>query len=240
MLTTFGQLTYSNEIVFQGFIDGMIYALVALGLVLIYRATGVINFAQGAIGAFASVIRNLDRLAARRAAVRYAVVDRMIHHDDGPMHWYCNETGCGNQNFYWYEETEANMLRLIPWDLDGAFENNTNPSPYTDIADGWGEITANCEPFAYGDLDLLQRSAACDPLIGTLTTYSAEYDALHAELLAGPFSPERVDEQLDTWIAQIEPAVAEAVALHDDAVTIEEWQAAVDEFRRGLEISRTS
>ena len=45
-------LTYSNEILFQGFIDGMIYALVALGIVLIYRATGVINFAQGAIGAF--------------------------------------------------------------------------------------------------------------------------------------------------------------------------------------------
>jgi hypothetical protein len=174
------------------------------------------------------------------ALLRYAVVDRMIHHDDGPMHWYCNESGCGNQNFYWYEETEANMLRLIPWDLDGAFENNTTPSPYTDIADGWGEITADCEPFAHGDLDLLQRSAACDPLIGTLTTYTAEYDALHAELLAGPFSPERVDEQLDTWIAQIEPAVAEAAALHADAVTIEEWQAAVDEFRRGLEISRTS
>ena len=45
-------LTYSNEILFQGFIDGLVYALVALGIVLIYRATGVINFAQGAIGAF--------------------------------------------------------------------------------------------------------------------------------------------------------------------------------------------
>lgn len=49
---TLGALIYSNEILFQGLIDGMVYALVALGLVLIYRATGVINFAQGAIGAF--------------------------------------------------------------------------------------------------------------------------------------------------------------------------------------------
>ena len=48
----YAALTYSNEILFQGFIDGLVYALVALGIVLIYRATGVINFAQGAIGAF--------------------------------------------------------------------------------------------------------------------------------------------------------------------------------------------
>ncbi len=52
MGSTIVALTYSNDIVFQGFIDGLVYALVAIGLVLIFRATGVINFAQGAIGAF--------------------------------------------------------------------------------------------------------------------------------------------------------------------------------------------
>ena len=39
-------ILYSNEILFQGFIDGLVYALIAMGLVLIYKATGVINFAQ--------------------------------------------------------------------------------------------------------------------------------------------------------------------------------------------------
>ena len=47
-----GGILYSNEILFQGFIDGLVYALIAMGLVLIYKATGVINFAQGAIGTF--------------------------------------------------------------------------------------------------------------------------------------------------------------------------------------------
>ncbi len=44
--------TYSNDIVWKGAINGLIYALVALGLVLVYRASGVINFAHGQIGAF--------------------------------------------------------------------------------------------------------------------------------------------------------------------------------------------
>jgi ABC-type branched-subunit amino acid transport system ATPase component/ABC-type branched-subunit amino acid transport system permease subunit len=45
-------LTISADIVFDGILQGLVYALVAFGLVLIYRATGVINFAQGQIGAF--------------------------------------------------------------------------------------------------------------------------------------------------------------------------------------------
>jgi ABC-type branched-subunit amino acid transport system ATPase component/ABC-type branched-subunit amino acid transport system permease subunit len=45
-------LTFSGDIIFSGFIQGLVYALVAFGLLLIFRATGVINFAQGQIGAF--------------------------------------------------------------------------------------------------------------------------------------------------------------------------------------------
>ncbi len=45
-------LTISADILFDGLLQGLVYALVAFGLVLIYRATGVINFAQGQIGAF--------------------------------------------------------------------------------------------------------------------------------------------------------------------------------------------
>ena len=45
-------LTFTADIVFSGFVQGLVYALVAFGLILIFRATGVINFAQGQIGAF--------------------------------------------------------------------------------------------------------------------------------------------------------------------------------------------
>lgn len=52
-------LTYSNGILFDGFIQGLVYSLVAFGLLLIYRATGVINFAHGQIGAFGGYVMAL-------------------------------------------------------------------------------------------------------------------------------------------------------------------------------------
>lgn len=53
---------------------GGIYALSALGLVVVYRATGVLNFAQGAIGAIAALTLANDFLAEDRpAALGFAV-----------------------------------------------------------------------------------------------------------------------------------------------------------------------
>jgi ABC-type branched-subunit amino acid transport system ATPase component/ABC-type branched-subunit amino acid transport system permease subunit len=52
-------LTFSNDIVFDGLVQGLVYALIAFGLLLIYRATGVINFAHGQIGAFGGYLMAL-------------------------------------------------------------------------------------------------------------------------------------------------------------------------------------
>ena len=50
-------VTLSEQIVFNGIVRGMVYGLVAIGIVLLFRASGVINFAQGQFGALgASVI----------------------------------------------------------------------------------------------------------------------------------------------------------------------------------------
>ena len=43
------------ETVFGGLMAGMLYALVALGFVLIFKASGVFNFAQGAMVLFAAL-----------------------------------------------------------------------------------------------------------------------------------------------------------------------------------------
>jgi len=59
MMSAVAGIIYSNEILFQGFIDGLIYALIAIGLVLIYKATGVINFAQGAIGTLGGFVMGM-------------------------------------------------------------------------------------------------------------------------------------------------------------------------------------
>jgi len=51
------------ETLFGGLMVGMLYSLVALGLVLIFKASGVFNFAQGAMVLFAALA--VARLAER-------------------------------------------------------------------------------------------------------------------------------------------------------------------------------
>src|ERR1700680_482255 len=43
------------EVLIGGLLSGVMYSLVALGFVLIYKASGVFNFAQGAMVFFAAV-----------------------------------------------------------------------------------------------------------------------------------------------------------------------------------------
>jgi ABC-type branched-subunit amino acid transport system ATPase component/ABC-type branched-subunit amino acid transport system permease subunit len=52
-------LLLSEQIVFNGIIRGLVYALVAIGIVLVFRASGVINFAQGQFGALGASILSL-------------------------------------------------------------------------------------------------------------------------------------------------------------------------------------
>ena len=50
----------------------MLYSLVALGFVLIFKASGVFNFAQGAMVLLAglALVRSLDFMVGQRRAVR--------------------------------------------------------------------------------------------------------------------------------------------------------------------------
>lgn len=48
-------ISFFIEVVIAGLLSGVMYALVALGFVLIYKASGVFNFAQGAMVYFAAV-----------------------------------------------------------------------------------------------------------------------------------------------------------------------------------------
>src|SRR5512144_2886177 len=52
------------EVVLGGLMSGVLYALVALGLVLIFKASGVFNFAQGAMVLFAalSLVRLMEKM----------------------------------------------------------------------------------------------------------------------------------------------------------------------------------
>jgi len=130
-------------------------------------------------------------------------------------------------------------MHLIPWDLDNAFENILGPAnEVTPIPDAWGETSNNCEPFEFGSID--QRSAACDKLTATWASFTQEYEAQKALLLAGPMAQSSVEAQIDAWAAQIRAATAEASAAHDDAITMADWEAAVERLKTELDFVRAN
>ncbi|ARE84237.1 branched-chain amino acid ABC transporter permease [Roseovarius mucosus] len=49
------QLIFGMEVVLNGLMAGVLYALVALGFVLIYKASGIFNYAQGVMALFAAM-----------------------------------------------------------------------------------------------------------------------------------------------------------------------------------------
>ncbi len=179
-------------------------------------------------------------------ALAYMVVDRSIANDDGVLHFYCGGNdaieiggGCNSHNFYWYEDPTSELIHLIPWDLDNAFDNITGPAnPVTPIKDKWGEKTNDCKPFAYGGWGLTQLSAACDPIIGTLATFEQEYQELREAFLAGPFAKETVEGLLNTWAGQIKDAVQEADEAHNDQPSMAEWLRSIEKLKGDLEYAR--
>lgn len=62
----FGEARFPQwlEVVLGGLMSGVLYSLVAIGLVLIFKASGVFNFAQGAMVLFAalSLVRLMERM----------------------------------------------------------------------------------------------------------------------------------------------------------------------------------
>jgi branched-chain amino acid transport system permease protein len=49
------QFLFATEVFFNGLMSGVLYALVALGFVLIYKASGIFNYAQGVMALFAAM-----------------------------------------------------------------------------------------------------------------------------------------------------------------------------------------
>lgn len=151
----------------------------------------------------------------------YIVVDRAIRHDDGPFHWYCADAtvnSCVNHNYYWFEDKKNKKMHLIPWDMDGAFEQVLLTSnPYTGMADKLGEISNNCLPFSFG-AGRRQRSAACDKLTATWLSFGPEYNTIKKDFLNNFVKNDRILFQLNTWAKQIEPFIIEADGIHNKGI----------------------
>src|SRR5471030_583637 len=68
------------EVTINGLLSGLMYSLVALGFVLIYKASGVFNFAQGSMVYFAAlaVVGLMDKGLPMWAAIIGAFVVMLI------------------------------------------------------------------------------------------------------------------------------------------------------------------
>ncbi len=196
-------------------------------------ATAIVNASEEELQDVITASMDIEEIMS------YVVVDRMIRHDDGPFHWYCSGGGCSNHNFFWYEEPENEKLHLIPWDMDNAFANIVFPAnPVTPIADEWGETSNNCQPFSNGWLGIQQWSAACDKLTRGWASFEDEYEEQKMKFLNSSFSEPRVNLLLDAWTDQIRAATLEASELHGDAISIQEWESAVNELRQQVAHAR--
>src|SRR3954468_17127583 len=51
-----GGITITRQVIYGGLVNGLSIGLLALGIVLIYRSSRVINFAVGALGAFSAAL----------------------------------------------------------------------------------------------------------------------------------------------------------------------------------------
>ena len=146
------------------------------------------------------------------------LVDRRIANDDGALHFY-HEGGENyeNHNYYWYEDPNQDKLQFIPWDLDNAFENLIqNINPVTPIKDKWYETSNNCNGFSYGSFNLLQKSAACDKIIGSFSGYREEYDSLDIIFQNQLYNMTNINSLLDKWSNQIKDGVEQAHSIHGD------------------------
>ena len=75
------QLIYAIEVFFNGLMAGVLYALVALGFVLIYKASGIFNYAQGVMALFAAMtLVGVMEGQVPFAHLINAVVGTKVHH----------------------------------------------------------------------------------------------------------------------------------------------------------------
>ena len=165
----------------------------------------------------------------KESFLKMLVVDRRIAHDDGFLHFYSNGENFENHNYYLYEDPIENKLQLIPWDLDNAFENILfDRNPVTPVKDKWFETTNNCQGFTHGAFNLVQKSAACDKIIGSFGQFLEEYNELDIVFRNNLFNSPNIDALLDSWSNQIRDAVIEAHNTHgSQEPSFEQWTASL-------------
>ena len=81
------QLVFAMEVFLNGLMAGVLYALVALGFVLIYKASGIFNFAQGVMALFAAMtLVGIQKGQVPFAHLINAMLGTHVHHFGWHIH----------------------------------------------------------------------------------------------------------------------------------------------------------
>ena len=145
----------------------------------------------------------------------------------------------GSPHNYYLYQTGDNLFQIIPWDLDNAFENLViDSNPVTPIKDKWYEISNNCSGFSYGIFNLMQKSAACDKIIGSFKDFTESYyqiDSIFTETL---YNTQKINMLIDTWSNQIRSSVIDAHKKYENNEPSEQvWLSSLNNFKNLIDLS---
>ena len=137
--------------------------------------------------------------------IRYMAVDFAITNWDGITTFYCGEWGCGNHNFYIYQEESRPFFWLIPWDLEATFLTNS----WIEDIEPWDNLDASCDQADYGGTaDLPVRPAGCDQTIRAIALADRErYERYLSEILETHLAQEVIEEKIDAMVRLIAPYI---------------------------------
>ena len=83
-------------------------------------------------------------------------------------------------------------------------------------------------------MNITQKSAACDRIVGGLGRFEVEYQHLKDSLINGPLAEQTVNLLIAQWVNQIRNATIEANQLHNDALTLTDWENAITRLKSQL------
>ena len=106
------------------------------------------------------------------------------------------------------------------------------------IKDNWYEISNNCLGFNYGMFNLMQKSAACDKIIGSFKEFVDSYYQIDSVFTNTLFNTQKINTLLDVWSDQIRSSVIDANEKYINKEPSEQvWLSSLNNFKNLINLS---
>ena len=105
----------------------------------------------------------------------------------------------------------------------------------TPIRDKWYNTSNECNGFRYGSFNLLQKSAACDKIIGSYKDLKDRYYELDTIFKNELFNMSNINLLLNKWSSQIETEVERANQIFGDKEpNLKLWQESLNYLKYSI------